>query len=348
MSIANDNWAPEAYQFALAEQSGWGTAVTADASFQKLYLTNKPMPDWSGAVRVETKRANGSLIADVEDVYVSETRTWPTFVIEGRATTETLHLLIYGANQSTPTEGAPTAYKRTYTLDETLRGINNNIPKKFFTCAFYDPASGVKQRLKNCVIRDLELSADPGSDGGLVLFKANLQSFGAADRNATLVPGSWLPHGTTFLPWNAIQVKQLNSADLVLGMWKLAISNGCVPLPTVDSSGNAEGVRFPAFEITSEARARWDANTTGTLAKWLTNPAGGSADAPFELRYYGATDDDMFGFVLNAVHVADPKHDFGQASGTMVNLSMKAMSDLTNGTDPLVITEANATQMQWT
>jgi hypothetical protein len=113
----------------------------------------------------------------------------------------------------------------------------------------------------------------------------------------------------------------------------------------MDSSGNAEGVRFSKFEITAEASAKWDVATKGALALWLTNPAEGSAEDLFFIQYNNDTDDDMLSFLLNGIYTGPPAHDFGKEEGVFVTLPFKGV--IHGATEALVVKQANDIDMTW-
>lgn len=333
---------PEKQRFALSIQNAWGTAWTTQTDFQEFYLTNKPKPDWSGAQRNSVKRTNGKLVKSPTDVHVSEEGSFPTFSIEGIVTNETLHYLFMGAMQDIISEGVD-PYQRLHETDGATTGVSGLSPRLFFTAAFYSTESGKNQLLKNCVISNVEFSQGVGENAGLTMFKADLTSYGAADRNASLTPGSWASPGTKYLRWNDITVSTLDGSDIVLESWKLMIANNAVSLGTAE--GESVGVRFQSFDVNLEFKAKYDPNTSGGLSKWLSDPSQGSANQNFILEFFTDGEDDYLKIDFNGIHTADPKEDLENAKGVFVDFAMEGVDDGTN--EALVVTHTNNVQTQW-
>lgn len=336
----------EEFQFGLAIQSAWNTPNTTDAQYRKLDTTEPVLVDWSGVLAAENVRAGNGIVPHYTDRFRREAGMYPSFSVSGVLTSEEAHLLIMGVMQDIVSEAATQPYMRTHEWDEASRGLSGITPILFFTGGFYDPQSGVRERLMNCVLHTLELSADPGQQAGRIAFRADFTSFGAANRNATLVPGSWVAPGSTHLCWDQMTAYSLGGNDLNLLSWKLTLTNEATALPA--QGGNASGVRFNRFMAKLELKALYDAVTKEMLGYWLANPLAGSAELRALLGYSTDTETNYhtLGIDMNAILDAVAAKDLGQAQGGIITIPLIGVNDGTN--EALEITQTNNTDMIWT
>lgn len=345
MSLSGDSYSQHQFRHALALQTTWNTGITADASYRQLYLTDVPAINWGEAPSASNRHADGSILAHIHDTYRQERGADPSVPLKGIVTNEVLPYLLRGVMQNMVSQSGIAPHMRTHRWADAFTGMSGLVPETFFSFAEYDPA-GTSARLKNCVITRLKLSADPGSQGGLLLFEADLKSFGIPDRAPTLDPSAWVDKGTTVFGWNSIAAVTLASNDLLYSGWELTIENGAAAAQALDTNGNRQCVRLAAPKVTASVKAMHDGNTKGCLADFLASPMDGSADKALYLRYGAAESSaQMLAITVNVIYTGNPDRD-PQPDGVYRTLPFEGARDGVNHI--IEVKNANNTNISWT
>jgi len=339
------------FRFAIAKESTFGTAITADASFQELHITEPPTLDTASAVVTdETPRIDGSAVLSRYDIYKTQAGAITTVTVSGILTKESAPLLIYGAMQNV-TEGAATPYLKTSTWDRTTVPEGDEGSQVFFTLALHDPVSGEAKEVTSAFLKTLELTWDAASNGGRVAFNATFVSGLQLITTANYTPGSWKGVSSDFFTLSDLDTKTVAGSDVVASNFSLSIDNGAT-FYGVDASGYAEGCAVGAtggkgFTASGSITVKYDANTKDLFDKALANPttAANTADLEIILLWLTTGDDGHLGFTCNAV-LDSANYNFGSDVGVMRDLPFKCVDDGT-ATAALVLTVADDTDRTW-
>jgi len=344
MAIDLNVYSKNDFRFAIAEESSFGTAITAQGSFKEILITDIPQIEWGGIIRDEAKKSDGKRVFSHTDIYQTTAGGTYTCSVSGILTDITVDLLLYGATQDLVSEGANSPYLKTFEIDGSTDGDNSGVPYKFFTLNGYNPDTSEAWELKSCVLQNLTISTDPGTNGGRASFTATFfTGFPPTISGLTVTPASWVTFGSDFYPFQTLNTKTIAANDVVLGSFSITIENGIVRVG-YDSSGDPEQYFFPQFDVTGELSAKFDDNTAPEIDKWVLNPVDGSAESNIIVQWGDGTADGTLKFDINAIY-SGHSYDFGNESGVFVSLPFRGVDDGTN--EALEIKLANDTDRSW-
>lgn len=343
MAVDQKAYSPHLFRLAIAKQASWDTAITDQAVFRELHLTNRPEIK-SAVVEDFTRRATGSIVASKVDHYRTTAGGEFTIPIEGVATLNTISPLLYAVCQVVPSEGASTPYPRVWTLGQSI--TVPTVPNFYFTTLIYDP-SGENRALKNCVIKNLTLTFSPGSGGGRVTYSGTIYSGTAPTTSGvTATPSSWIAPDTTYygisgLDTATLDIGALGTNDLVLFGWSLTVDNMAKRFG-FNADGDAQGIAIGAgtagIQVTGEVTAKYDDSTEKIEGGFL---AGSTATLTIA---YNASSSSDFNFVLVG-EINEPTKDFGNEAGVGVTIPIVGVYD--GSTAALVITTEDAINHDW-
>jgi hypothetical protein len=341
--MADAIYAPSQFRLAIAEESAFGTPITAQGSFYELDIISPTQPDMaSGVVEDTRKRADGKLVMSPKDTYRSTVGGLYVIPFECIVTDNTADLLLYGVAQDLGSETGTTPYQKIFVLDDgTVSPDFSANAGKFFTVLGSDAENW---SATSCVLRNVTFSASPGSNGGRLTASGEfVTGFDIDISSVTATPASWVSPSTDYYPFQLYANASVAGADLVPYSFSLTISNGCVRVG--NKAGVATNYRLPQFEVTAEFVAKLDAITDDMIDTYRLNPAQGSAEVAVIMDWGADATDGHLKFLLNAIYTAPTTRDFGQESGVGVTLAYSGVDDGSN--KALVATIANAIDRSW-
>jgi len=356
MAVDGNVYASTEFRFAIAEEATFGTAIvvpTADASYNELCITEPPQIDWGNLITDRAKKADGSRVSMVTDNFVSKAGTDFTVSVSGIATDETIDFLIYGVMQDLVSEATSTPFLKTFEWDESSGSVDFSANAgKLYTLVGYDP-DGASWQLRSAFLRELTLTADPGTNGGRLSYTATFMSgFIPTVSGVTTVPTNWnniAQAGTAFYPFQTLATKTLDGNDIVLGSMSLTFNNSGTRVG-YDSSGEPQnyiiGSGGDNLSLTGEIVTKYDSNSAGALTAFLLNPANDAqASIPLVITWGDGSSDGTVSFTINPVFTGNAK-DFGNDAGVFVNLPFMGVG-LGSGNEAIVVTIANAKDRSW-
>jgi len=347
MAISTAVYYPQEWRVGIAEEATFGTAITVQASFKELEITEPSQIDYAGIVRDERKRADGKRVKAYTDIYLDEEggADGYTCTVGGLLTDLTADLLLFGNIQDLVSEAATTPYLKTFEWDGSTDGDNSGSPYKFFTLDLHDPIAAQSVELKTCVIKTLTITSDPGTNGGRGSFSAVFWTGFKPTRGlgTATAPGSWTAPGTDYYVHQLLNTKTVAAADVVVGSFSLTFENN-VQRIGFDSSGDPQAYVFPMFDLTGEVSVKYDANTDQEIDKFILNPEGGSAESAIVMQWGDGTADGTLLFRVNAIYTGAPSKSF-EDKGTFITLPFQGVDDGTNEVIDVLI--ANAIDRTW-
>ncbi|MFQ6609317.1 MAG: hypothetical protein ACE5D7_00815 [Fidelibacterota bacterium] len=353
MAISTNVYFGQEWRVGIAEESTFGTAITTQSNFKELEITAPPQIDFSGVVRDQRKRADGSRVLDSKDVYLSQVGgEGYTCQIEGILTDITADLLLYGAMQDIVSEAATSPYLKTFEWDNATDGDNSGSPFKFFTLDIDNPIAAESEELKTCVIKTLTISSDPGTNGGRASFSATFWTGFAPSRNLGTAtdPTQWTAPGTDYYVHQLLKTKTLGGSDLVVGSFSVNFENN-VKRVGYDSSGDPQAYVFgPTFDVTGDLSVKYDANTQNEIDYFITNPEGGSAERALIIQWGNGTGNGTLKFLINAIYTGAPNKSF-EDKGTFVTIPWQGVTDQADGVgtnEAIEVLIANDVDRVWT
>lgn len=335
MAISATVYSATEYRVAFAEQTTWGTANSTQADFYEFSTTELVLPDFSGILSDETKRSNGKKVLDVTDVFRSSAGSEYTVTVAGVLTNTQIGKLVYGVTQNISAEVDTTPYLKTFAVDGM--GGNSVVPSKFFTVLCYNPATTEHISLKDCVIKTLSITCDPGSNGGRAMFTATFVTGALPTFGATATPASWTAPGVTFYLGQTLATKTLGGSDLVLGKYELTIENGATRVG-YQADGEAEGMSTQMWDVSGSIEVKYDANTRDLIDSWLVSPTGGTADKSLVLVHSANTEVDYLSITLLTIPTSQPALA-GSEKGVFQTYAFRAVTESSTAAATIVLAD---------
>jgi len=345
--MADAIYAPSQFRLAIAEESEFGTPITTQANFYELDIVSPTQPDMaSGVIEDTRKRSDGLRIMAPCDTYRTTVGGLYVIPFECIVSANTADLLIYGVMQDIESEADTTPYQKVMQWDKNTTGPDFSADAgKFFTVLGSDPAENWSAT--SCVVRNLTLSASPGTNGGRLTASGEfVTGFDIDISSVTATPASWTAPcsaSTQYYPFQLYANSSVAGADLVPYSFSITMNNGCVRVG--NAAGLATNYHMPLFEVNAEIVAKLDAITANLIDTYRLDPAAGSAEVAVIMDWGSDDTDGHLKFLMNAIYTAPTVRDFGQESGVGVTLSYSGVDDGSN--KALVATIANAVDRTW-
>ena len=346
MAIDVNVYTKSQYRVGIAEEgAALGTPITTQSSFKELELLDVPQPDWSGRITETRKRNDGKRVLSNTDIYQILTGGVYTVQIPVLLTDLTADLLLYGVMQDLVSEAATTPYLKEFECDGSTTGDNSGVPYKLYTINGYDPATDESWQMTSCVLKTLQITGDPGSNGGRASAVATFWTgYVPVTTGLTVTPASWTAPGRDWYEFQLLNTKTLGGSDLVLGSFDFTWENNAERIGH-DASGNPQQYHMSDFSFSGSIVAKYDANTKDAIQTFQLNPEDGSAETNIIVQWGDGTADGTLQFDINAIYSEPPNKDFGQSMGVMLNLPFIGVDDGTN--EAVVVKIANAVDRAW-
>ena len=352
MAISGIGPAGSEFEFAISEESTFGTAITATTTdiWKLLHVTEIPQWDLSGIVRDSTMRSRGSRVPHNEDNFI--TRAGGTILIPFTCivTDITYDLLIDAVMQDLVSEDVSTPFEKIWEWDSaTTEPDFAGNAGRFYTVALNGGISSEDFIATSCILRDLTISSDPGTNGGRMTASGTFMSgFSSATKffeSGSQAFGTAAQPGTTYFDHCNLVKKTIGGTDMIVESYSITYNNKAVR-KGCDSNGDAEGYSLGVggYEVTGTNRLLYDANSKGLITNSLTS----AFDTQMILAYgSGAdpvtTDGDLLQKIN--IHIPQAPRDFAAEVGTMIDVSFTGADD---GTNEMVENEhANAVDRSW-
>lgn len=346
MAVSTTTYAQSSFRLAIAEESTFGTPITAQGSFYELDIINATQPDMaSGVIEDSRKRNNGKRVADNKDTYRRTSGGLYVIPFEAVATQDTVDLLVYGVMQDlTSSTNVDTKYNNIWEWDgSTTCPDFGGDAGKFFTVLGYDPAENWSAT--SCVLRNLSFSASPGSNGGRLTVSGEfVTGFDIDITSVTATPSSWVSPGTDYFAIQDYTTCSVGGSDLVPYSFSLNLANNAVRVGH-DANADAQTYFIDVYECTAEIVAKLDANTVGLIDTYRLNPAAGSAEQEVIMAWGSVDSIGGLNFTLNAIYSGPNARDFGQESGVGVMLPYIGVDDGTN--EAIEVKQTNEVNRGW-
>ena len=354
MAIDGTVTAGSQFEMAISEESTFGTAITATTTdlWKLLHLTEHSEWDLSGLVRDETMRLRGSRVPHNEDNFF--TRAGGTVVIPFTcvATLTTLDILLYLVMQQITSEEVGTPFEKIFEWNSSSTQPQFTDDTGLFHTVVLNGGIGSEDMIATtCILRDLTISSDPGTNGGRLTLSGNfISGFSSATKffeSGSQGFGTATQPGTAYFNHCNLVTKTIGGTDMIVESYSYTLNNKAVRIGC-DSSGDAESYVLAGsggYEITGSIRLLYDDNAKGLMTNGLTS----AFDDQLVLAYgTGADPATTTGDFLQKLNINIPQtaRDFAAETGTMIDVTFKGADDGTNSMAEIEI--ANAVDRSWT
>lgn len=338
-------YAPTQFQIGLDEEATYGTAVASSSVTKRLMITEPSQIDYGNVITDITKKADGSRTMQLNDHFISKAGSDYSATVTGIATDDTLDYLIYGVMQDLVSEASATPYMKIFEWDNASGAVDFSANGgKFFTLHGYSPATDESWQLKSCIISELTLTADPGTNGGRLTYSATFVSgFAPIQTGLSTDPTVWDDYATDFYLFQALNTKTIGGSAVVPSSFSLTLNNAWSRVG-FDSSGDAQnyslGVGGDGLAATGELNVKYDANTKDEVADFLA----GTANAII-VQWGDGTADGTLKFEIES-HYTGNTMDFGNDAGVFVTLPFMGTGTAAS-TETIQIDMANTVDRTW-
>lgn len=353
MAIDGTVTAGSQFEMAISEEAVFGTAITATTQdlWKLLHLTEHQEWDLSGLVRDETMRLRGSRVPHSEDNFFSRAGGIIVIPFTCIATKITLDLLLYAVMQDIVSEDVAGPFEKIFEWDSaTTQPEFTDNTGKLFTVVLNGGISSEDMIATTCLLRDLTISSDPGTNGGRLTCSGNfLSGFSSATKffeSGSQDFGTATQPGTDYFNHCNLVTKTIGGSDQIVESYSYTFNNKAVRIGC-DVNGDAESyaLGIGGYEITGSIRLLYDDNAKGLVTNGLTS----AFDTQLILAYGSGNDPaDTDGDFLQKLNINIPQtaRDFAAEAGTMIDVTFKGADDGTNEMAEIEI--ANAVDRSWT
>ena len=338
MAIDGTVTAGSQFEMAFSEESTFGTAITATTTdlWKLIHLTEHSEWDLSGLVRDTTMRLRASRVPHNEDNFFVRGGGEVVIPFTAIATDITLDFFLYLVMQDLVSEDVGAPYEKIFEWDaSTTQPQFTDGTGKFVTVVLNGGISSEDMIATTCILRDLTISSDPGTNGGRLTVSGNfISGFTSSTKffeSGSQGFGTATQPSTDYFNHALLKTKTIGGTDMIVESYSFTLNNKAVRIGS-DASGDCESYALAGsggYELTGSIRLLYDDNAKGLLTNSLTT----AFDTPLVLAYgTGAdpvtTDGDLL-FKINA-GFSVASRDFAAETGTMLDLSFTGFDDGTN------------------
>jgi hypothetical protein len=252
-------------QYAICEQTTWGTAATDGAAGHGIHMMGW---DFKPTVNVnELNTAKAQRYPKTDDFIVNEKG-----VLHEIAMPATPFLkdqgdkFLYSVIQNLDSEGTASPYQKTFTLGATQPDFSAN-GGKFYTLVNKMPVASTSHKISDAILKELTLTCAPGSNNGMLMAEGTWVARNHVE-NSNYAGTITYPDIATndIFFFHDLAVKTVAGTAVIIGDegFKINITNGAIPLGGV--SGIPETIRLPFYRVTFTIQALWDATLRTSMS----------------------------------------------------------------------------------
>ncbi|MFO8066846.1 MAG: hypothetical protein R6U11_04610 [Bacteroidales bacterium] len=339
MAISANTYSQTQWKFALIAETDPGTANTTD--MQLINIKERPAIA-RGAYRDQSVKSSDGRTAKKGDAITQEEAQEKTIPFTALVGKSELDILLENVTGNTISDGA--SGDGAFEIASNYTGGENGeiaIGTDTFsdktgtlTAALISPETDASEILPGCVIRELTISGDTGTDGGLIEVSGTLVSWHKISDGQSAPTGlvDYTSGASVYDMYDlksASSVTQIGGSDVVLAGFEITINNN-VQAYGFDTDGNPEVIvrAVPEIITTGSFNIKYDANTksliekvneqTSDIAVSIYNGTDlQTADFGFSADYGWFSDDFDIGAVKDGDYIDVPFKFLGNDSDTM-------------------------------
>lgn len=237
---------------------------------------------------------------------------------------DTTTLPYFLENALTVTIGAsPAGYSlpADYSPPQIGHGDSSTDKTKTFTLALISPISGKTVVIPGCMIEELTLTMDMGTEAGRMHATATFKSF-YYHASVTTAPTGMSAYGSThYFLYDLTAIKQIKALDVVLSKAEFKITNPVVAVGFQGSNGDPEafGRAIPKATVTGSFLVKYDVATADLWASRAVGSTGFSVELSDNAIWASAT----FGFKADNGVVTNDLQPQGGDAGVFIPLEIE-------------------------
>jgi len=325
---SNIAFSPKEWEVWILGESALGTAVTHASNMYQLDVDGISMPSLNVNQSLDLRSGTGRTLK-AKDFYQDNNLRVVEVSLSGRFHDDVAHKALFenitsetGEDFTVPSGYTPEALQ--YGESETAADYDT------FTLVLKspDPTGNSKNiELPGCVVTNLTLSSDMGTDGGQYKWSATIQTGCACDFAETTDAGNTNYLNTDFFKLSSATATEVLNAAAALNSFTLTIDNPAVFSGTrLDAAGYDTINRAAECSVTLDCQVKYDANTDEFINVFDTQTGAFTTNYPFKLTASSAGGIQIDNAVITNVALSE-------GDLMMLDVSMKAVDD---GSDALL------------
>tara|TARA_R100000742_G_C4276494_1_gene97622 strand:+ start:1170 stop:2189 length:1020 start_codon:yes stop_codon:yes gene_type:complete len=335
MGVSTAAYSPKEFQFLIAEQDAFGTIEAGGGNaYHALDVDSVGSPSLNPTQSLDVR--NGGRVLQANDFFQDVKASVKEISVSGTATTNALDMLL--ENIMGEAEGSASGVY-TFASNASSQSVGSGDSSQAGTLLSIVIKSGFGTNadlsFKDCVVTNLSLNGDVGTEGGRIKFSATFQTGSVVEDltdAATTVDTAFAASENYFMSsWVAAYRKIYGVDDLVMQSFNLTLDNPAT-FSGVASTGYEVVTRASEFSATLDATVKYDAETEDFFEKFnnQTNHASTAAQITL-LNDDSSLTDGTFGISMPLTVLTNVA--FNEGDVMMVDLSVKAVG---TGSDALV------------
>ena len=338
MAISTVAFSPKQFKIAIAEQDEFGN-IQGAGTYHTLDVDSVGSPSLNPVQSLDVK--TGSRVLQQADFFQSVTTSVKEISISGTATTNALDLLL--ENIIGEAEGSASGVYN-FASNAGTQSVGTGATSQagtLLSVIIISPHTGTENSnlaFKDCVVTNLTLNGDMGTEGGRIKFSATLQTGSVVDDltdAATAIATAYTgTENYVMTDWSDPVYRQLVGVnELVMNSFSLTLDN---PASFVGgtSAGYEVVVRAGEFSATLDASVKYD-DKTENMFEVFNNQTSGSDTGTTLLNNDDTLSDGTFGIHMPESVLTNVS--FNEGDIMMLDLSIKAVGTAVNSSTSLVV-----------
>ena len=332
MAINTAAFSPKQFQVLIAEQDAFGTIEAGGGNaYHALDVDSVGTPSLNPTQALDVR--TGSRVLQKEDFFQDNKASVKEISVSGTATTAALDMLL--ENIMGEAEGSASGVY-TFASNAGVQSVGKSDSSQagtLLSVVVKSPLSNSDLSFKDCVVTNLSLSGDAGTEGGRIKFSATFQTGTVVEDlsdASTTVDTSFAASENYFMSnWSDVAYRAIYGVDdLVLSAFTLTLENPAT-FVGLSTTGYETVSRAGEFSATLDVPAKYDVNTEPLIASFNNQTQqGATAAQETKLNHQDALADGSFGISMPKTILTNVA--FNEGDVMMLDVSAKAVGDGSN------------------
>ena len=338
MAINTAAFSPKQFQVLIAEQDAFGTLEGAgDNAYHAVDVDSIGTPSLNPTQVLDVRTGGRTLLK--EHFFQDTKSAIKEISLAGTATTNVLDMLLENL-----VGDAEASASGTYTFEsnngvQSVGKTDSSQAGTLLSVVIRSPLAATDLSFKDCVVTNLVLSGDIGTEGGRVKFSATLQTGSLPEDLSdaqTAVDTAFLAASSDLnyfmSSWTDVAYRKIYGVDdLVLNSFTCTLDNPAT-FTGLTSTGYEVVSRASEFSATLDVTAKYDANTEPLIASFNAQSRHSTTAAEATiLNHQSGLADNNFGISMPLTFLTNVA--FNEGDVMMLDISVKAVG---SGSDVLV------------
>ena len=334
MAISTSAYSPKEFQVLIAEQDAFGTIEASGGNpYHALDVDSVGSPSLNPVQTLDVR--NGSRVLQATDFFQDVKTSVKEISVSGTATTAALDMLLENImGEAEGTAGGVYTFASNKGVQQIGTGDGSLVGTALSVVIKSGFGTDADLSFKDCVVTNLTLSGDTGTEGGRIKFSATFQTGSTVedltDAATTVDTAFGASENYLMSSWtDPVYRKIVDVNNLLLSSFTLTLDNPAT-FHGVTTNGYELCARAGEFSATLDATVKYD-NLTEDMFQLFNNQSVAVSEGVTLLNDDGTLANTKFG--INIPKSVLTNVSFNEGDIMMLDLSIKALG---NGSDALV------------